>query len=289
MLDNESRAAMLDKVSQDFGPEQPSQILSVDAASGGSVQEIDVSVDVKPESTDPKVEENVSVETTEKVEVSDDSPTPKGHKVPYSRFKNVLESRNTFRSEVETYKEKLTSLEQKLANLEQNKPQYKQNPSQQPQQERTWLDDYLAEEQKAATPEWQQQYGSLNDRLYKFEVAQEEQSLKAELADIETKFPNVPQQVLLKAVIEDPNANMTALAEQYSSFMAGIEEQAIARYLEQQGGQAQAASPTPEPLQRPRSVSAPRGNFAPDKKPTSVADATRSLRDLLSKNNFLKD
>ena len=289
MLDNESRAAMLDKVSQDFGPEQSSQILSVDSTSGGSVQEIEIDVDVKPQSADPEVEENVSVETTEKVEVGDDSPTPKGHKVPYSRFKNVLESRNQFRTEVETYKDKLTSLEAKLQNLNNSESQHKQNPSQKPQESKTWLDDYLASEnQTAGNPEWKEQYGSLNDRLYKFEVAQEEQNLRAELSDINSKFPNVPQNVLLKAVIEDPNANMNAIAEQYSTFMAGIEEKAIANYLAQ-GGQAQAASPTPEPLQRPRSLSAPRGNVVPESKPSSVGEATKALRSLLTKNNFLKD
>ena len=246
-------------------------------------------MDVKPEeSTDPKVEETVAVEKTEQAEVSDDSPQPKGHKVPYSRFKNVLESRNSFRSEVETYKEKLTSLEQKLANLQQSQERVPQQSFQQPEQEKTWLDEYLASEQEAAAPEWQQQFTGLNDRLYKFEVAQEENSLKAELADISVKFPSVPHNVLLKAVIDDPNANMTALAEQYSSFMAGVEEQAIARYLEGQGGQAPQQT-APEPLQRPRSTNAPRGKLAPESKPKSVGDASKALRDLLTKNNFLKD
>jgi uncharacterized phage infection (PIP) family protein YhgE len=285
MLDDETRANLLDQVNQDIAPGPSSNTSSVDA-----VQEVEV-VDVKQEtSTDPKVEEIVDVETsTEEVETSDDSTQPKGHKVPYSRFKNVLESRNQFRTEVATYKDKLTSLETKLQNLEKSQATYKQNPSRQPETQKTWLDDYLAGEQEAAVPEWQQQYTGINERLYKFEVAQEEQSLKAELNTISEKYPSVPHNVLLKAVIDDPNVDMSALAEQYSSFRAGIEEEAIARYLESQGGQAQAASPTPEPLQRPRSVSAARGTLAPEKRPTSVAGASSALRDLLSKNNFLKD
>lgn len=287
MLNDDQRAAMLDKVSKDFGPETPSDILSVDATSDGSVQEIKVE-DVKPvKSTDPKVEETVEVDKTEKVEVGDDSPQPRGHKVPYSRFKNVLESRNNFRNEVATYKDKLTNLEKKLANLQQSQERVPQKSVQQPEQQKTWLDEYLDTGNQDSTPEWKSDFSSLNDRLYKFEVAQEEQALKAELAVISDKFPNVPHNVLLKAVIDDPNANMTVIAEQYGSFMAGIEEQAIARYLESQGGDAPQQT-APEPLQRPRSTNAPRGKVAPDKKPTSVSDASGMLRDLLKKNNFLK-
>jgi hypothetical protein len=287
MLDSENRAQLLEQVGTQFS-DTPSDTLTVDATSGGSIQEIKVE-DVKVESTDPSEKSDNGVEQTVEVAESaaddgvvDDSPQ-KGHKVPYNRFKNVLESRNQFRSEVETYKEKLTSLEQKLANLDNSRAE--SSPSVEPE-ERTWLDDYLAEEQTADSPQWQKQYGDLNDRLYKFEVAQEEKVLKAELQTINEKYPNVPQNVLLKAIINDPNANINKVAEEYSTFMASIEEQAIARYLEQ-GGQDKAASPK-EPLQRPRSTNAPRGRIAPPKKPSSVKGASNMLRDLLSKDNFLK-
>ena len=288
MLELENRAEMLKQVAGTFGADTPSDILTVDATTRGSVQEIKVD-DVKTPSADPEVEETVEVETqsTEKAE-TDDSHQPRGHKVPYNRFKNVLESRNQFRTEVETYKDKLTSLEQKLANLEQSKTQ---TPFQKPEVEKTWLDDYLAasdEVQPTSAPEWQQQYGSLNDRLYKFEVAQEEKQLQTELSDIQSVYPNVPQDVLLKAVIANPDTDMKALAERYSTFLAGIEEQAIARYTESQGGQpAVAPSETPA-LQRPRSSSAPRNHLAPPQKPKTVGGATKMLRDMLHKDNIFK-
>jgi uncharacterized phage infection (PIP) family protein YhgE len=288
MLNDENRAALLNKVSQDFGPETPSDVLSVDATQGGSVQEIkteDVKIEVP--STDPEATETVEVETqsVEASGVDNDSNLPKGHKVPYNRFKSVLESRNNFRSEVETYKEKLTSLEEKLANLEQsrNVP----TPSQETHESSTWLDDYLAEQEVANTPEWQSDYNSLNDRLYKFEVAQEEVNLKNELAELNKQYPNVPDRVLLKAVIDDPNADLRKYAEDYSLFMAGIEEQAIARYLEKNGG-APTEDTKASALQRPRSASAPRQHFQPNEKPKTIQGASAMLRDLLHKDNFLK-
>jgi len=297
MLSEEQRASMLEQVSNNISDDTPSDILSVDATTGGSVQEIKVE-DVKTESADPEAKESVTVEVetseeveteTNDVEPDDNSPQHKGHGVPYSRFKNVLESRNQFRTEVDTYKSRVSGLEEKLKNLEQSKAQ--QQSFQQPQVERTWLDDYLDTEDKGAAPEWQSQYSTLDQRLYKFEVAQEENKLKTELAEIEKVYPNIPQKVLLKAVVNDPNVNMTALAEQYNAYLVGVEEQAIARYVESQGGQEKAASPEnkqAEPLQRPRSTSAPRGKLAPSEKPKTVGGASKMLRDLLSKDNFLK-
>ena len=285
MLSDDQKAKMMDSVSNaDLTSEPTGDVLSVDATTGGSVQEIKTEDVTIEESSTEQEEQSVEVEASEEVSDTDDStPIHKGHNVPYKRFKSVLDARNNYRGEAEGFRSKISSLEEKLANLEQSRTQ---TPQAQPaEQGVSWLDDYLNSESTAA-PEWQQQYQGLNDRLYQFEVAQEEQTLRAELDDIGSKFPNVPSQVLLQAVIQDPDVNIFKLAEDYSHHVSGIEEGAIARYVKEGGHQSAAPA-----LSRPHS--SPTGGaktvIKPDKKIGSVQDASTALRDFLRKdNNFLK-
>ena len=284
MLDNEQKAKLAEAASSLHQVvEPPSDTLRVDATtgteSGGEVVE-----DVKVESV--KVEEPTeSVEVEASPAQTDDSPVQKkGHNVPYSRFKNVLEGRNKFRSEVDSYKEQLSSLEQKLANLEQSRAE---SPSQAvPVEQGNWLDNFLAEDEaQADSPQWKNQYDSLDQRLYKFEVAQEEKSLRMELDHIAEDFPTVPEKLLLQAVIKDPNADMRQIAQDYHAYVSGIEESAIARYVE-----ANAPAPVVEevaPNPRPRSTGSSPGRSvtAPAKSPTSIKDASSALRELLKKDN----
>ena len=280
MLNDEQIANLKENVSGGFGS---SDIVAVEAPTE----------DVKVEQSSTQQEEqSVEVESPDGPEASvsvaetDDSPsTHTGHKVPYKRFKNVLEARNMYRDEVEGYKTQLSSLEQKLANLEQSNKQ--ENPYAQPaESSNDWLDDYLNQSGANAAPEWQQQYQGLNDRLHQFEVAQEEQKLRIELGQIQKQFPNVPAHMLLNAVIQDPNVDISKLAEEYSAYVSGIEENAIARYTKEQGRQESVAPP----LSRPRTVPS-QGSGAvlkPAEKPSSVKGASEALRNLLSKDNIFK-
>ena len=195
----------------------------------------------------------------------------------YPNPKNIVE-------EAESYKTQLSSLEQKLANLEQSKIE---PPVQQAQvEDNNWLDDFLAEDTETQTPDWQGKYQGLDKRLYKFEVAQEEKSLKAELGSIKEQYPGVPEQFLLQAVIKDPNVDMTKIAGDYHSFISGIEEQAIARYSEGQAVSVETV-PAPEAPPRPKSVgTSPAKVMAkPDKRPSTIEEASASLRNLLKKDN----
>lgn len=278
MLNDEQKATMLENISDGFGP-----------SDAGAVEAPTEDVKVEQSST-PQEEQSVEVdvpvgtEASEEVADMDDSPpTHAGHNVPYKRFKSVLDARNSYRGEVEGYKTQLTSLEQKLANLEQSRTQTPQAQPAEPESD--WLDEYLNDD--GTSPEWQQQYQGLNQRLQQFEVQHEEQKLRVELGQIQKKFPNVPSHMLLNAVVQDPNVDISKLAEEYSIYVSGIEEQAIARYTKEQGGQVTAA---PEALSRPRTVASPGSGavLKPAEKPSSVKDASDALRNLLSKNNIFK-
>jgi len=272
MLDEEQKAAMLESIGHQF-EEPSSNILSVDATQGGEIQESQSQpeeaeevkkVDVKPEeASDPE---------EPKVQPDND---PKGHAVPYNRFKNVLEARNSFRSEAAGYKTQLSSLEQKLQALQQS---HEQVPQQSVKEEDSWLDEFLAEEDAPA--EWQGQYQSLNDRLYKFEVAQEERSLRVELDSITKQYPSVPEQYLLQSVVKDPSVDLNKAAEEYHTFISGIQEDAISRYL---GDNA----PTPPPrVKSGKGTSPARTNMKPDAAPKTLKDASLALKKALSNNKL---
>ena len=282
MLDKEQIAAAVTSV--DAMP-LPSESAAVEVAvpdvkpGQSSTQQEEKSVTVEAEAPAPPTE----------VEIDDSSPeVHKGHRVPYNRFKNVLEARNKFRNEVGGYQAQISSLEKKLAALEQSRTQTPSAPPAIQEQERSWLDDYLGQGEEAATPEWQQQYSSLDQRLYQFEVAQEEKTLRVELEQIKEKFPNVPQQLLLKAVINDPDVDIFRMASDYSAYVSGIEESAIARYLKVDGGQREAAAPEAPP--RPRTIpSTSAGSvIKPDKKPSNLKEASNALRQMLKKDNIFK-
>jgi len=282
MLDKEQRAKMVEAAGQlNTVTEPSSDTLTVDATlgtdSGAKVEDVKLEPSVKIE-----VEDVERVEAVASTEETDNSPSQKGHSVPYSRFKNVLEGRNKFRSEVEGYKTQLSSLEQKLSNLQTRS----QTPVQQTQvEESNWLDEFLADDTTTQVPDWQGKYQGLDDRLYKFEVAQEEKSLKAELVSIKEQYPGVPEQFLLQAVIKDPQVDMAKIAGDYHSFISGIEEQAIARYS--QGHNVSETAHAPDAPPRPKSVgtSPTKVIGKPEKRPGSLKDASSALRDLLSKDN----
>ena len=289
MLDQEQRAK-LEEAAAEFGSGDSSQTLSIDATLGGEVRETEVTQDVKEEETSLKEEEHVEAapEEASQEETDNSPPPPKGHKVPYSRFKSVLDARNDFQSKAAEYETQVSSLEQKLQALQSQT----QTPAPTPQVEtnKSWLDNYLGEEAlDEPVHEWQNQYNGLHERLYKFEVAQEETRLRAELEGLSENFPSVPQNYLLQAVIDDPSVDLAAKAEQYHAFISGIGEEAIAKYLEGKPA-AQVAEAVPSvPPRTGRGSSPAREAITPAKKPKNIGDATSALRDALGKHNPFKD
>ena len=286
MLTDEQRAKVAE-AAQAFTVEPPSETLSVDATLGtdnGAKVE-----DVKTVEVEVPSIPSVKVEPVE-ADSNDNGATAKGHNVPYSRFKNVVEARNGFKAQVGEYETQISSLQQKLDNLEQSSNLPPAQQSQPETETSSWLDNFLAEDSTETTPAMSDRYTQLDQRLYKFEVAKEEDTLRRELSNVGGKFPKVPHKLLLQAVIKDPSVDMMKLAEEYSTFMGSIEEQGIARYLKEQG-----IAPTPEdtrePVPRPRSASStPSGTVTqPKVRPKSIAGASNALRDILKKDNFLKN
>jgi hypothetical protein len=271
--------------------------------------EVSEAVDAAPSSspqhtTEPDAEVVKDEAPTEVVEARDDGASSAGdpgdsessslHRVPYARFKEVVDARNGYKGEVDTLRkqvEELSSLMQR-ARQAQNTP-----PARQAQEYDYFGDDDMAnlfeEEPDAYEEPWQAAMTQMQQRMHQYEVANATHSLEKEIASATEKFPVVPREALLQAVINDDSANLMEIAEQYSSFIATVEEAAIERHLAQGKSPAQATRDAKEEVAeavapRPsKAASAPVNPpiSAGDSKPRTLKDASRALKEFLGNSN----
>lgn len=167
------------------------------------------------------------------VEVS--SPNDKdepGHAVPYQRFKEVNESKKQLKA-------KTAELERQLA--ETRAQLERKSESRNDVSHRSDLDDIIYSLENDS--ESNDKYSSLEKRLQTFEVRAAQAELEAEIASISRKFPEVPETVLLQAVISNPETSLVDVAREYTQFIAEIEERALAKHAKKT---APAAPPRPQ-------------------------------------------
>ena len=214
------------------------------------------SVDVKPETTASPEETSQSESASATPDASSSTTSTgqsNGQKVPYGRFKNVLEARNRFKSQASKYQTDLKSqntkideLQKQLANL-QSRPAPVPVAAPQTKEDSTdsWLDDLLGtgeESDSKATPDveaqarqqqYQERFQTMNDRMYKYEVKQAQRELESEIRGITGRYPDLNPRDLAQLVVNDPTVNLSEAAETFMTYRASIEEQAIARYLKE--------------------------------------------------------
>ena len=179
------------------------------------------------ENSQVQAQNEVSVSPTETA--TQNSKDDEGHAVPYSRFKSVIEARNE-------YKSKVGHLEKQLSDLQNQLSAVKATPQQETSQKRDFFDEFYGSVRDSYEEEpdaYTQKLQTIEKKLYQFEVDKAQMELQKEIATATQKYPMVPQEVLLNAVIENPDANIFSIAEQYNTFVSGLKEQAIAEYLSQ--------------------------------------------------------
>lgn len=226
-------------------------------------------------------------------EESGDSEASSLHRVPYTRFKEVVEARNGYKSELDSLREEIERL--KAAPAQQAQPSI---PQQQYRSVQDMSDDELLamlsdEGQSGHQEPWMQEMTQMRSRMHEYEVSQATVKLDNELSVAQQKYPVVPREALLQAVINDDSANIMEVAEQYSSFIVSIEEAAIARHLaegksvsqakaEAKEDVAQAVAPRPS-----KAASAPVNSpmSAGEHKPKDLKDASKALRAFLKNSN----
>ena len=62
-------------------------------------------------------------------------------------------------------------------------------------------------------------------------MQQQKALLEQELNSVLEQHPNVPRELLIQAVVQNPNENLNTVAERYSSYIAEVQEKAIAEHM----------------------------------------------------------
>ena len=170
---------------------------------------------------------------------TEDDSVPSGHRVPYKRFKGVLEARNKYRTEadeaqaqLEAYKRQMELMRNEVASMRNLQPA---TPVETQQDTATDELDRLLNGTPDLPPEVKKQITAMEARLYQQEVQVERERLRQEVAQVADGYSESLRgdvtQVLYNAVQRDPNVDLNRVAEQYTSWLAKREEEAIARYL----------------------------------------------------------
>lgn len=231
--------------------------------------------DTQAVSDESVVEETVSPQVETDVEASSAEPEEEGHNVPYQRFQQVISARNKLQEEKERLAEQLQQLQSSM------ETQHTRRDKVETYQE----DDLYSGEEDYDDDGQDSRYADLESRVQEFEVYKQEQLLERELAEVEQEFPSVPRELLLQAVIDDPSTNLMEVAGHYTTYVAQMEEQAIARYIKENN----IAVP-----KRSASAGGSTGggnthsglNAGNKTKPKTVGEATNRFKEFLKNNPF---
>jgi len=183
---------------------------------------------------------NEAIEASTQTDANtEESSTPEqnedsGHAVPYSRFKSVIEARNELRN-------RTSALEKQLAELQDQLEKRPATP--QHREEKSYFD---FDDESTFEDPVESRFQSYEERIYQMEVQNEQVKLNREIEVAQSRFPDVGREMLLQAVINDPNADVMDVAERYSTFVNGLREQAIADYVKT--NQMQKAKPAAPPV-----------------------------------------
>jgi len=165
-----------------------------------------------------------------------DNQDESGHIIPYGRFKKVVDTRNTLRSENDTLKAQLEAMKTQYASLRQPVKGSVDHPAK--TSEPSWLDDYM--DGNSSGQEQPNELKQLEARIHTFEVSKAQTELKRELGAAIEKYPHASEQILLHAVVQDPSVDVMEVAERYNTFVASIEEGAIDRHSKAKAAKASA-------------------------------------------------
>lgn len=221
--------------------------------------------DVKEAKSEP---EAASPEGGDAVTTSESAPEDGGGKegnsegyakhpqsIPYDRFKEVIEAKNEMKAEADRLRAEIESLRKR------SEPTYQQDPDE--------YDDVLD--------------NSVEARLARMELRHATEMLEREIADIRAKHPDVPEAALLQAAASDPEADLEVVAQNYSSFVGSIREQAVKDYLAKNAAQTPASAEPPVATPPPaiKATGAPvRKVEAPKNLQDAHAAAKKALRDM---------
>lgn len=210
---------------------------------GREIEEPQEQLEAEPELEEQHEEEpEDSLEEEEtQVEFADseeDDEEYSGHAVPYDRFRQVNERRKHLQSEIEQRDLRLQQLQDQL-NQRYQQAERAPEPSY----------EYETEYSEADPNEWAQRFQQVETANQQMQIQLAQMDLQREINDAVSQFPSVPEDYLWESIAQNGDLSAVEAAQQYTNFVAGIEEAAIARYLETQQAEAPQAAPRPQSQQ----------------------------------------
>jgi hypothetical protein len=227
--------------------------------------------------------------------MSDDGDVAEGsHRVPYNRFKQVIDARNQLRNERDILAQQIKDIsgQMKAWQESQQRPQQQSQPQEQVRQaayqSSLQAPEFMSEEEveyfNALQSEFGQRYQSLESRLHTYEMSMAEKQLDAAIDQAINKYPDVPRRAILESVASG-NTNIMDVAERYQSFVNQMREQAVADYLSE-NPQAKTAAPVAPRPSKTAGTSSSSSQVVADEKPKNLADAHKALSKFLKTNNI---
>ena len=232
-------------------------------------------VEAKPETPEVPADQSVVEAKAGESEVNkepksddgadEDDSSPPGHRVPYKRFKSVLEARNKYRGEADAAQSQLEQFRQQMDAMRNEVAAMRNLQYAKPAEKEADVSDELDRLLNGSPDlpkEVKDKIAMMEARLHQQEVHAERVRLRQEVADVTNAYDkNLKrdiEQVLYSAVQRDPNVDLNRVAEQYTTWLAKREEEAIARYLEKNPGasaaevEAQVSESSPDVPSRPK-------------------------------------
>ena len=210
-------------------------------------------------------ESEVNKESKSDDGADEDDSSPPGHRVPYKRFKSVLEARNKYRGEADAAQSQLEQFRQQMDAMRNEVAAMRNLQYAKPAEKEADVSDELDRLLNGSPDlpkEVKDKIAMMEARLHQQEVHAERVRLRQEVADVTNAYDkNLKrdiEQVLYSAVQRDPNVDLNRVAEQYTTWLAKREEEAIARYLEKNPGasaaevEAQVSESSPDVPSRPK-------------------------------------
>lgn len=200
---------------------------------------------------EPEVESEPVVEASEDSE-EEDHP----HNVPYNRFKDVIEQRNELRDAQKQYEAQMEELRAQMDRLSSGSPP--------PAEE---VDSYDSYEDSDGI-DWMKWQKNVESRFEEYESQIARESLERDMAMVQERFPEVPQNAVLQAIALDGNTDAMDFAQEYSQFIQEVQEAGIARFRKEQGPSKAEA----KPRAKSRSSSNSTGDSGAVSKPMTLED-----------------
>lgn len=241
-MDNERHKAIVAALEGGFGTESEEEF------------EEELETQSVEEDSDDSGEEELEEETVVEASPSndaDEAEVPEGHRVPYDRFKQINDQRHELRSQLAEKEALIAELQERMRSKRKPEPEYEEV-------------DYFSDDYDEDSNESYDELTYLKEQNHAIQVKFAQMELEKEIAAAREQYPNVPADHIWEAIAQDGTQSAVEIAKQYSTWVAGVEEAAIARYLKEQGQEpAASAPPRPSRKQTAKSSRSPDEKWTP--------------------------